>query len=145
MTGTLTLGARILANMEDAQRHPIKAARKKAAEAGSEKEFAVAELLFERFKEHVTSAVDAGGRPKPMTLTGAEMSALHTYNWQSNALGPSKSHFAFPLWQELANWGDSEGIVITWRFGHDGGGVESWWDLCVNVAAKGFLKTSTVK
>lgn len=132
MTGKkITLGARILANFEDEVLHPIDAARKKAAAAGKAQDFDTVEQLFERFKAHLTKSVENGGFPKPLRLTGPESSALNTYSWEPTSLGPAPRHFAFALWQQLASWADSEEILIAWKFGHDGVGIDSWWDLVV--------------
>lgn len=142
MTDKVTLGARILANFEEEVLNPVDAARKKAAAAGSAQDFDTVEKLFERFKAHLLKSVESGAFPKPLRLTQPESSALNTLSWGTTSLGPAPRHFAFALWQRLTIWADSEEILIAWKFGHDGGGRDSWWDL---VVAKPSIQPASAK
>lgn len=33
------------------------------------------------------------------------------------------------LWNDFQAWAQSEGLTVYWKFGHDGVGLDSWWQL----------------
>jgi hypothetical protein len=133
----VTLGARILANLEEDAGHPVDLARKNAKKAGKEVYFNTVENLFARFKLYVHESANAGDFPAPLRLTLKESDALNTYSWKPGCTGPTKNHFCFALWEDFAHWATEEALVIEWQFGHDGVGMDSWWNLGIVLPKKG--------
>jgi hypothetical protein len=133
---TMTLGARIRENLAEEKAHPLDAARKKATEQGKQKEFETIERLYARFQKHIEDSVNAANFPKPLRLTQEECSALCTYQWDGNSPGPSALSLGYVLWSNFCLWAKAQELPIKWKHGHDGGGIKSWYDLCVVLPTK---------
>lgn len=130
MTGIkMTLGARILANLEDEKRDSVETARKRAHEAGMLEAFQVGEAFFSRFTTHLENSASAGRFPAPVRMTPPELAAFRAYQWEKGDTGPRKSDTCFALWEAFSSWATAEDIRLEWRYGHDGAGRDSWWNL----------------
>jgi hypothetical protein len=128
----MTLGARIRANLADEKAHPLDTARKRAAEGNKLKEFEAIEKLYARFQKHVEDAVKVGNFPKPLRLTSEECGALGTYHWNNKSPGPSALDFGYVLWSNFCLWAKQQELAVKWKHEHDGGGIESWYDLYID-------------
>lgn len=60
---------------------------------------------------------------------------LKVYNWNDpkNAI-MNKTHPYNPIWAEFEAWCLSNGLKPKMEYAYDGGGVESWYELSVDVA-----------
>lgn len=128
----MTLGARILANMERAKTHPIDMARERAARRGQEEQFRIAEAFHDRVKKHVEDCVEDAEFPPPVRLTFQEERALEIRTKSGQYGEVSKDGIAYLVWEALVAWGDEQDLLFTWYHQHDGGGQDSWWTLRVS-------------
>lgn len=107
---------------------------RKAAERQAVKRF------FEDAKAHIIESIAAGLRPAPFVLgtstrgysTSEQAStALKTFQWRmDDKVVPENSPYR-DLWDQFASWAASENLQVTFESDHDGVGVRSWYNLCV--------------
>jgi hypothetical protein len=131
-----TLGAQILATLDDAKLHPVDTARKKAQKAGKLKDFDLIKKFFAGVRSQVRSAVKKGEFPTPIRLLGPVSGILSSYSWRQDSHGIAKTSLFYPLWEEFLHWANEEELCFNWKYGHDGVGLESWWDLVLQQPAK---------
>lgn len=115
------------------------------------KKFTTAKRFFDDAREYFTRSIMnhepvaklyrqvGGARYGSESETHPEFCAvLEGYQCRDQKLGPSSLHdpkrFA-ALWREFQAWAEGEGLVASWVYCWDGGGMDSWWQLRVKVKA----------
>lgn len=93
------------------------------------------ERAWEHFRSHIEDKKEI---PPPFKLdysqsTYAAAVALGISNWSDKTLdnypgGPTFS----TLWKEFNVKGQKNRLKFSWKFNHDGVGIDSWWELHVN-------------
>lgn len=96
--------------------------------------------FFEDAKAHIIESIAAGLRPAPFVLgtstrgysTSEQAStALKTFQWRMDDKVVPKNSPYRDVWDEFARWAASENLSVTFQPDHDGVGVRSWYNLCV--------------
>lgn len=110
--------------------------------------FLVGKRFFDDARDYFTQGIVArepvkslyrqvGG--KHYSAAGVECHAefsqvLQGYQYSDEKRGPNSLHdpkrFA-SLWHEFQQWAREQGLVATWHYCYDGGGMDSWWQLRV--------------
>jgi len=138
MTTTLTLGERIVALAAADNADPVSALERRATQAGGEQleQFHAVVRFFEQTKANITEDVMANRPIRKMTIgqLGDHTEGLQSYlgvlYWDNkDRTVAHRSHTYFAVWDRFAQWAKSEKLALAWHARHDGGGVESWWEL----------------
>lgn len=146
-----TLGERLAQNIEREKQAATDSAAALELQRTEEarRKFLIAKRFFDDAREFFTRSITAGepvaklyrqvggGRYSSETETHAEFSAvLEGYSYQDEKTGPRSLHDPkrlASLWHEFRQWAASEGLVAYWAYCHDGGGMDSWWQLRVKL------------
>lgn len=94
--------------------------------------------FFEDAKDHILTAIQAGLRPEPFVLGtsnhgGAEEAAraMQTYQWSYEQRAVPVGNPFRAQWDEFVTWARSQDLEVFFTDDHDGVGVRSWKNLCV--------------
>lgn len=125
------LGDKLRASMAEAERLRLSAIERADAQAREraalERQKVHAE--FAALKAQITTSIETGSIPAPI-----RMSAILDNKAKCVSI-PNKEHNLYELWQsEMVSWATQQGLVLTVHYAHDGGGMESWWNLVVKPA-----------
>lgn len=148
----LSLGERLARNLVQEQAQSIQAQEARARHASQEalREFQQVAQFFEDAKGYFTKAIEdqvpskqlriqvgRSGRSSTEACNIPIYSVLKGWDYRHDELLSLREKGAFgSLWTAFREWAQSQGLTPKWQYAHDGGGMESWWYLCVEPAAQ---------
>ena len=125
-----TLGDRLRHNIAEAERlklAKLEREQREARERALKHRREVSEA-FESIRGRITASIEEGSIPAPMRLP--RVLDNDTSRW--NTPITSAAHCDHAQWQEeMESWARREGLELLAVGDHDGGGMESWWNLVV--------------
>ncbi len=125
-----TLGDKLRANIAEAERQRLSREERenRAARERHERHRRQVTLAIDALKSRITSAIEEGSIPGPIRLPRSLDN--DTSRWNTPITSPA--HCDHGQWQEeMVSWARHHGLVLDAVSDHDGGGMESWWNLTV--------------
>jgi hypothetical protein len=125
-----TLGERLKHNIAEAERLRLAKLEREQREARERELKHRREVsdAFDTIRRRIAASIEEGSIPAPMRLP--KVLDNKTSRWDTPLTSPNHSDHA--QWQEeMAAWAQREGLELSVVGDHDGGGMESWWNLVV--------------
>ena len=127
----MTLGDKLKKNIEDAERKRLDAeerANRIAREKAERERKAMHKALMEVRNTFIASIED-GNIPKPIRLSKS------LFGYGGGVPFANTTHPAHYIFQQvLSDWAHEVGLCVRVVSNHDGGGMESWWEVHVSPA-----------
>lgn len=141
MTATLSLGAMMRQRLSTEQHNPMLRLQREAQERGFAAQAALAQVeqFFASAQQSITQDIQANRAVKPIQLghgqNGLVYSHLMAYRWNGDSAGIEQPrHPYYPVWERFAAWANANDLRPKWKYLHDGGGIDSWYELVVTPA-----------